>query len=138
MVMAIISTSGCLSKLDLSDFISSELAEPIGRVTGVGSVQVFGSEYAMRIWLDPSALTNYGLTVADVSAAIEAQNAQVTAGQLGGLPAVEGQQIGRAHICTPVTNAHLVCRLLLEKKKNTKYHRSAQQTTAKRKHTLRM
>jgi multidrug efflux pump len=62
-------------------------------VTGVGSVQVFGSEYAMRIWLDPSALNNYGLTVADVSAAVEAQNAQVTAGQLGGLPAVEGQQL---------------------------------------------
>src|SRR3546814_4353273 len=60
MVMAFISTDGRLSKLDLSDFISSELAEPIGRVTGVGSVQVFGSEYAMRIWLDPSALTNYG------------------------------------------------------------------------------
>lgn len=93
MVMAFVSTDGRLSKLDLSDFISSELAEPIGRVTGVGSVQVFGSEYAMRIWLDPSALTNYGLTVADVSAAIEAQNAQVTAGQLGGLPAVEGQQL---------------------------------------------
>ena len=93
MVMAFVSTDGRLSKLDLSDFISSELAEPIGRVTGVGSVQVFGSEYAMRIWLDPSALTNYNLTVADVSSAIEAQNAQVTAGQLGGLPAVEGQQL---------------------------------------------
>ena len=91
MVMAFVSTDGRLSKLDIADFISSELAEPIGRVTGIGSVQVFGSEYAMRIWLDPSALTNYGLTVADVSAAIEAQNAQVTAGQLGGLPAVEGQ-----------------------------------------------
>ncbi|MEP1581283.1 MAG: efflux RND transporter permease subunit [Marinobacter sp.] len=93
MVMAFVSTDGRLSKLDIADFISSELAEPIGRVTGIGSVQVFGSEYAMRVWLDPSALTNYGLTVADVSAAIEAQNAQVTAGQLGGLPAVEGQQL---------------------------------------------
>ncbi|MDY6890787.1 MAG: efflux RND transporter permease subunit [Pseudomonadota bacterium] len=93
MVMAFVSTDGRLSKQDLADFVSSELAEPIGRVTGVGSVQVFGSEYAMRIWLDPSALNNYGLTVADVSAAIEAQNAQVTAGQLGGLPAVKGQQL---------------------------------------------
>lgn len=93
MVMAFVSTDGRLSKQDLADFISSELAEPIGRVTGVGSVQVFGSEYAMRIWLDPSALINYGLTVADVIAAIEAQNAQVTAGQLGGLPAVDGQQL---------------------------------------------
>jgi multidrug efflux pump len=93
MVMAFVSTDGRLNKQDLSDFISSELAEPIGRVTGVGSVQVFGSEYAMRIWLNPSALIKYGLTVADVSAAIESQNAQVTAGQLGGLPAVEGQQL---------------------------------------------
>lgn len=93
MVMAFVSTDGRLSKQDLADFISSELAEPIGRVTGVGSVQVFGSEYAMRIWLHPSALTKYGLTVADVIAALEAQNAQVTAGQLGGLPAVDGQQL---------------------------------------------
>ncbi|GAB3313168.1 efflux RND transporter permease subunit [Haliea atlantica] len=93
MVMALASTDGRLSKQDLDDFISSELVEPIGRVTGVGRAQVLGSEYAMRIWLDPSDLTKYGLTVAEVIAAIEAQNAQVTAGQLGGLPAVEGQQL---------------------------------------------
>tara|TARA_R110002049_G_scaffold308150_1_gene511115 strand:- start:10418 stop:13582 length:3165 start_codon:yes stop_codon:yes gene_type:complete len=93
MVIAFVSTDGRLSKQYLSDFISSELAEPIGRVTGVGSVFVLGSEYAMRIWLNPSALIKYGLTVADLSAAIEAQGAQVTAGQLGGLPAVEGQQL---------------------------------------------
>jgi multidrug efflux pump len=93
MVMAFVSSDGRLSKQDLADFVSSDLAEPIGRISGVGSVQVFGSEYAMRIWLDPAALIDYGLTVADVIAAIEAQNAQVTAGQLGGLPAVEGQQI---------------------------------------------
>lgn len=93
MVMAFVSTDGRLSKQDLSDFISSDLAEPIGRISGVGSVQVFGSEYAMRVWLDPSSLVKYGLTAADVIAAIESQNAQVTAGQLGGLPAVEGQQL---------------------------------------------
>jgi multidrug efflux pump len=93
MVLAFVSTDGRLTKQDLADFISSNLTEPIGRVSGVGSVQLFGSEYAMRIWLDPSALTNYGLTVADVIAAVEAQNAQVTAGQLGGLPAVDGQQL---------------------------------------------
>ncbi|MES1944718.1 hydrophobe/amphiphile efflux-1 (HAE1) family protein [Salinisphaera sp. PC39] len=93
MVMAFVSTDGRLTKQDLADFVASNLAEPIGRVAGVGSVQVFGSEYAMRIWLKPDALVEYGLTVADVAAAIEAQNAQVTAGQLGGLPAVEGQQL---------------------------------------------
>ena len=93
MVMAFISTDGRLGKEGLGDFIASDLVEPLARVNGVGSVQVFGSEYAMRIWLEPDALVQYGLTVADVIAALEAQNAQVTAGQFGGLPAVPGQQL---------------------------------------------
>jgi len=105
MVMGFVSTDGRLSKQDLADFASSELAEPIGRVTGVGSVQVFGSEYAMRIWLKPAALFSYGLTVSDVSAAIEAQNAQVTAGQFGGLPAVEGQQLNATITAQTLLNA---------------------------------
>ena len=64
----------------------------MSRVPGVGEVQAFGSQYAMRIWLDPDKLVSYQLTSLDVSAAIQAQNAQVSAGQFGGNPAVPGQQ----------------------------------------------
>jgi multidrug efflux pump subunit AcrB len=62
-------------------------------VPGVGELTLFGSQYAMRIWLDPNKLINYRLTTNDVAAAIRAQNAQVSAGQLGGLPAVSGQRL---------------------------------------------
>jgi len=84
---------GGLTRLDLGDFVASNVEEPVARVQGVGNVQIFGSEYAMRIWLDREALNNYNMTVGDVTAAIEAQNVQLTAGELGGLPAVEGQQL---------------------------------------------
>lgn len=93
LVKAFISGDGEMTKQAIADFVHSDIKEPIARVTGVGSVTVFGSEYAMRIWLDPDALIRYGLTVSDVRSAIETQNAQVTAGQFGGLPAVEGQQL---------------------------------------------
>ncbi len=93
MVMALISTDGRLNRTDLADFIATDLQDPIGRVTGVGTTQLFGAQYAMRIWLNPTKLTQYELTVGDVISAIEVQNAQVTVGQLGGLPAIEGQQL---------------------------------------------
>ncbi len=104
MVTSFISTDGRLDKQDLADFIASEIKEPIGRVDGVGSTQVFGSQYAMRIWLDPGALIEHGVTVNDIRSALEAQNTVVTAGELGGLPAVEGQQL----------NATVSARSLLE------------------------
>lgn len=93
MVAGFVSKDSGLTRLDLGDAVSSNLQEPVARVQGVGNVQVFGSEYAMRVWLDPSALSQYGLSVGDVTSAIEAQNVQLTAGELGGLPAVEGQQL---------------------------------------------
>jgi multidrug efflux pump len=93
MVMAFVSEDGRLDKVDLADFAASTLAEPLGRVEGVGSVQIFGSEYAMRIWLNPEAMLRHELSVAEIRAAVQAQNAQVSAGQLGGLPAVPGQQL---------------------------------------------
>ncbi len=77
---------------DLSDYIYANIREPLARVAGVGDLMVFGSEYAMRIWLDPEKLTNLAISIAEVNAAIIAQNAQVTYGSLGGAPAVEGQQ----------------------------------------------
>src|SRR5690606_33264131 len=82
-----------LSAGDLGDYVVSNLQDPLSRVNGVGGVQLFGSTYAMRIWLDPLQLNNYRLTAADVQAAIEAQNAQVSAGQVGGQPSVRGQQL---------------------------------------------
>jgi multidrug efflux pump len=75
---------------DLADYIASNLQDPLSRVDGVGDVQLFGAQYAMRIWLNPTQLTSYNLTPADVIAAIRAQNAQVSAGQLGGVPNIPG------------------------------------------------
>ena len=75
---------------DISDYIASHIEDPIARVNGVGDIQLFGGQYAMRIWLDPQKLAAVNLTPADVVAAIQAQNTQVSAGQVGGLPAVKG------------------------------------------------
>jgi hydrophobe/amphiphile efflux-1 (HAE1) family protein len=92
-VVGFVSGDGRMSRQDISDYVAGNVAEPLSRVPGVGSVQVFGGQYAMRIWLDPNRLAAYRLTPGDVVAAIRAQNAQVAVGQLGGTPAVEGQQI---------------------------------------------
>ena len=91
MVLGFVSTDGSMLQNDLTDFLVSTVQDPLSRVTGVGEVQVFGAPYSMRIWLDPDKLNNFRLTPGDVQAAIRAQNAQVSAGQLGGTPAVPGQ-----------------------------------------------
>ncbi|WP_191602431.1 efflux RND transporter permease subunit [Marinomonas algicola] len=78
---------------DISDFLVASLQDPVSRVEGVGSIQVFGSEYAMRIWLDPLKLASYKLMPSDVSAAISAQNTQVAAGSLGAYPVIDGQEL---------------------------------------------
>ncbi|PPC77471.1 hydrophobe/amphiphile efflux-1 family RND transporter [Pokkaliibacter plantistimulans] len=93
LVAGFYSEDGSMSQTDIADYVSSSVQDIISRVPGVGDVQLFGAPYAMRIWLDPSKLNNYKLTPADVSSAIEAQNAQVSSGQLGGAPAVAGQQL---------------------------------------------
>jgi multidrug efflux pump len=93
MVLGFVSDDGKLTANDIGDYVASSINEPISRVSGVGQVQLFGSQYAMRIWLDAEKLTKYNLMPSDVTAAITAQNTQVTAGQLGGLPAVGGQQL---------------------------------------------
>ena len=94
--LGIYSDNDSHSDADLGDIVVSKLQDPISRVTGVGDLQVFGSQYAMRIWLDPYKLNNYALTTGDVKAAIVAQDAQVASGQLGSLPTVEGQQLNAA------------------------------------------
>ncbi len=93
MVVGIVSSDNSLDRSDLSDFVVTSLRDPIARVNGVGSVRVFGAKHAMRVWLDPNKLISYNLTVSDVTSAIAAQNTEVTAGQIGGMPAVSGQQL---------------------------------------------
>ncbi|MDF7673402.1 efflux RND transporter permease subunit [Acetobacteraceae bacterium ESL0709] len=88
-VIAFISSDGSMNNYDIADYIASNVSDPISRVSGVGDHQIFGAEYAMRIWLDPDKLYNYGLTVPDVKQAIQNQNIQVSSGELGGLPAAK-------------------------------------------------
>lgn len=78
---------------DISDFLVSSIQDPVSRVDGVGSIQVFGAAYAMRVWLDPLKLASYKLMPSDISAAINAQNTQVAAGSLGAYPIVKGQEL---------------------------------------------
>jgi multidrug efflux pump len=92
-IVGFVSTDGSLSRTDIADYVIANVVDPLSRAQGVGTVQVFGSPYAMRIWLDPNKLVTYGLTTTDVVAAVQAQNAQVTVGQLGGTPAIDGQQL---------------------------------------------
>lgn len=93
MIISLISDNPEVLSTDIGDYISSTLLDQISRVDGVGEVQAIGSGYAMRIWLNPKNLQKYKLIPSDVSAAILAQNAEVSAGQLGALPAVRGQQL---------------------------------------------
>ena len=78
---------------DLADYAVSTIEAVLARVPGVGEVEIMGSGYAMRIWLDPDRLTKYGMTASDVTTAIRTYNAEVSAGQLGGAPAVPGQRL---------------------------------------------
>jgi len=92
-VIAFVSEDGSMGGDDIQDFVATNLVDPIARVPGVGNTQVFGTMYAMRIWLDPNKLDTYALTPTDVIGAIRAQNQQVVVGQLGGTPSVPGQQL---------------------------------------------
>jgi multidrug efflux pump len=93
MVMGFVSSDGSKGQNDIADFVASNIQDPISRVSGVGTLTLFGAQHAMRVWLDPNKLISYGLTTTDVVSAITAQNAEVSAGQLGGSPAIPGQQL---------------------------------------------
>ncbi len=93
LVVAFISGDGRLSAGDIGDYLAARVVDPLSRVPGVGSVDLFDTQYAIRIWLNADKLKTYSLTPADVTTAIRAQNAQVSVGQLGGLPATAGQQL---------------------------------------------
>src|SRR3982751_3837520 len=97
-VLGFISSDGSMSNEDLTDYVASNLLDPLNRTKGVGDATIFGSQYAMRIWVDPSKLNNYGLTTGDVVTAIRAQNVQVSVGQIGGLPPEPGQAINASII----------------------------------------
>ena len=90
-VVGLISEDGRMSGTDLADYNASVIKDPISRLPGVGEIQTFGTQYAMRIWLDPDKLTKYQLATSDVVTAVRAQNAQIAAGALGDLPAMPGQ-----------------------------------------------
>ncbi len=93
MVVALYDTNGRYNDIDIGDIVNSRLVDPISRINGVGDTQIFGGQYAMRIWLDPFKLDNYRLMPADVRAAVLAQNVQVPAGELGGPPDLPGQEL---------------------------------------------
>ncbi len=93
MFVGFISTDNSMSKFDIANYVVSHVQDPLSRVNGVGNLNVLGTQYAMRIWLDLNKLNNYALTPLDVSAALLAQNVQISGGQLGGTPAVANQQL---------------------------------------------
>ncbi len=93
MVVGFVSEDGRMSAGDIGDYLASSVIDALSRVPGVGTVELFDAKYAMRIWLDPDKLKAYGLTPADVIAAVQGQNAQLSVGQLGGAPSVKGQQL---------------------------------------------
>ena len=115
MVVGVINTDGTMTQEDISDYVAANMKDTISRTSGVGDVQLFGSQYAMRIWMDPTELNKYQLTPVDVIAAIKAQNAQVAAGQLGGTPPVKGQQLNASIIAqTRLTSTDEFGKILLK------------------------
>lgn len=115
MVIALISQDGRLDQADLSDYLNSNMVDEFSRIEGVGGTQVFGAQYAMRIWLDPSKLAAFEMTPSDVVNAVSAQNAQISAGAFGTLPAPQGQQLNatitaQSLLSTPEDFANIVLR----------------------------
>jgi multidrug efflux pump len=106
MVIGFVSSNGTMSGTDIADYIASNVQDPLTRTKGVGDYQLFGSQYAMRVWIDPDKLISFNMIPSDLSAAITAQNVQVASGELGALPSVPGQRlnatlIGPSYLNTP-------------------------------------
>ncbi|MDR0458332.1 MAG: efflux RND transporter permease subunit [Burkholderiaceae bacterium] len=93
LVAAFVSKDGSMNRYQLLNYVASHIQDPVSRLEGVGTYTLFGSQYSMRIWLDPNKLNNYSLTPLDVTSAIAAQNVQISGGQIGGTPAVAGQSM---------------------------------------------
>ncbi|MCY0616836.1 efflux RND transporter permease subunit, partial [Klebsiella pneumoniae] len=86
LILAVYDKTNRATSSDISDWLFSNMQDQLARVEGVGSLQVFGAEYAMRVWMDPTKLASYSLMPSDVQSAIEAQNVQVSAGKIGAIP----------------------------------------------------
>ncbi len=93
LILGFVSEDDSMNQNDLSDYVATNIQDIVSRVEGVGEVLMFGAQYAMRVWLDPGKLNNFKMTPGDVKVAIQAQNVQVSAGQLGGTPYADGQQL---------------------------------------------
>ncbi|EMU1245533.1 multidrug efflux RND transporter permease [Escherichia coli] len=93
LTIAFVSTDGSMDKQDIADYVASNIQDPLSRVNGVGDIDAYGSQYSMRIWLDPAKLNSFQMTAKDVTDAIESQNAQIAVGQLGGTPSVDKQAL---------------------------------------------
>ena len=93
LTIAFVSTDGSMDKQDIADYVASNIQDPLSRVNGVGDIDAYGSQYSMRIWLDPNKLNSVQMTAQDVTDAITSQNAQIAVGQLGGTPSVDKQAL---------------------------------------------
>ena len=116
MFFTLSSTDGSMDEISLGNYIASSVLDPIRRVPGVGEANMFGTENAMRIWMDPQKLFSFNMTVNDIIAALQAQNIQVPVGQLGARPAVKGQQLnvtlqGRGTLHTPEEFGNILLRV---------------------------
>lgn len=115
MLVGLIDDTGRMTQYDISDYVGANIKDPISRVNGVGESQLFGAQYAMRIWMEPNKLNNFQLTPMDVINAITSQNAQVVAGQLGGTPPIKGQQLNASIIAqTRLTSTNEFGKILLK------------------------
>ncbi|MDB5821320.1 MAG: multidrug efflux transporter permease [Herminiimonas sp.] len=93
MVIGFVSADNSMNKFDIANYVVSNIQDPLSRLNGVGNMNVFGTQYAMRVWLDPTKLNSYSLAPLDVTAAMQTQNVQISGGQLGGTPSVQNQQL---------------------------------------------
>ncbi|NLF25323.1 MAG: efflux RND transporter permease subunit [Deltaproteobacteria bacterium] len=98
MIVGLTSEDDSLDGIDLRDYAQSNVEKVLARVPGVGEVESFGSQYSMRLWLDPNKLTKYGMTIEDVIRGVRAYNVEISAGQFGGAPAVKGQRLNASII----------------------------------------
>lgn len=116
MVIGFVSADGRMDKYDIADYVAANVQDQLSRVNGVGQITLFGSQYAMRIWLDANKLATYNLTSTDVASAIRAQNAQIAAGELGGTPSLPGQEINasivvQTRLSTPAEFGNILLRV---------------------------
>ncbi|KQT32932.1 multidrug transporter [Sphingomonas sp. Leaf412] len=113
MIVSVYDATDKMTNIDVSDYLVSNLQDPLGRIQGVGDTNVFGAQYAMRIWLDPARLTSYQLMPGDVTAAIQAQNTEVAAGEIGGQPMPKDQMLNaivtaQSRLQTPEQFANII------------------------------